>query len=99
MPRTSGFPPAANQKRRLSYSAVVTTLGRLHEKDAVTRARDGPAFRYVAVVNPSALVAWRMRRLLDTDADHASVLRRFVSSLTKQDEETLRRLLSDPDQT
>ncbi|GAA3048222.1 BlaI/MecI/CopY family transcriptional regulator [Actinokineospora globicatena] len=79
----------------LSYSAVVTTLTRLHEKKAVTRERSGRAFRYLAVTDPSALVAWRMSRLLDAEADHTSVLTRFVSSLTKGDEEILRKLLDD----
>ncbi|WP_253885056.1 BlaI/MecI/CopY family transcriptional regulator [Actinokineospora diospyrosa] len=79
----------------LSYSAVVTTLTRLYEKKAVTRTRVGRAYRYTAVTDPSALVAWRMSRLLDAEADHTSVLTRFVSGLDKRDEETLRRLLGE----
>ncbi|KAA9166151.1 BlaI/MecI/CopY family transcriptional regulator [Amycolatopsis acidicola] len=82
------------QDRKLSYSTVVTTLTRLHEKDAVTRERDGRAFRYSANGDPSTLVAWRMSRLLDAEADHASVLTRFVSDLSEKDEQTLRNLLA-----
>ncbi|GHF50451.1 putative transcriptional regulator [Amycolatopsis bartoniae] len=81
--------------RKLSYSTVVTTLTRLWEKDAVTRHRDGRAYRYAAIGDPSSLVAWRMSRLLDAEADHASVLTRFVSGLSEQDERTLRDLLAD----
>ncbi|RLK53915.1 putative transcriptional regulator [Actinokineospora cianjurensis] len=79
----------------LSYSAVVTTLTRLYEKKAVTRERAGRAYRYTAVTDPSALVAWRMSRLLDADPDHTSVLTRFVSALDEKDEQTLRRLLGE----
>ncbi|MET1075916.1 MAG: BlaI/MecI/CopY family transcriptional regulator [Umezawaea sp.] len=81
----------------LSYSTVVTTLTRLHDKDMATRVRDGRAFRYSAVAEPSALVAWRMRRLLDSDPDHASVLTRFVGSLNEKDERLLRDLLGKLD--
>ncbi|MCX4471749.1 Transcriptional regulator BlaI [Micromonospora sp. MW-13] len=77
----------------LSYSTVVTTLTRLFDKDAVTRQRDGRAYRYAAVTDAPALVAGRMGRLLRAEADHASVLRRFVSALDEQDEQLLRRLL------
>ncbi|WP_245931702.1 BlaI/MecI/CopY family transcriptional regulator [Actinokineospora auranticolor] len=79
----------------LSYSAVVTTLTRLHEKKAVTRQRIGRAYHYTALTDPPALVAWRMSKLLESETDHTSILTRFVSGLDKQDEETLRRLLGE----
>jgi predicted transcriptional regulator len=79
----------------LSYSAVVTTLTRLHDKHAVSRERVGRAYRYVAVAGASTLVAWRMGRLLDAQADHASVLTRFVSALDESDAAVLRALLAD----
>lgn len=78
-----------------SYSAVVTTLTRLHGKSAVTRVKDGRAYRYSATADPSALVAWRMARLLEAEADHAPVLTRFVRGLSEDDEAVLRRLLAD----
>ncbi|WP_285472168.1 BlaI/MecI/CopY family transcriptional regulator [Actinoplanes sp. NBRC 101535] len=81
----------------LSYSTVVTTLTRLHEKGSVTRSRDGRAFRYGALSDPAGLVADRMSRLLAVEADRASVLRRFVSTLTDSDERVLRDLLREPD--
>ncbi|HEX8868774.1 MAG TPA: BlaI/MecI/CopY family transcriptional regulator [Lentzea sp.] len=77
----------------LSYSTVVTTLTRLHDKAVVTRERDGRAYRYSAVADPSALTAWRMGRLLETEQDHGPVLARFVGGLSKQDEQLLRNLL------
>lgn len=83
----------------LSYSTVVTTLTRLYEKGALTRVRDGRAFRYGAVSNAAGLVADRMTRLLAGVPDRTSVLRRFVSTLDSHDERILRDLLADnPDE-
>ena len=79
----------------LSYSAVVTTLSRLRDKKAVARERVGRAYHYVAVADASTLVARRMGRLLDAQADHASVLTRFVSELDESDAAVLRALLAD----
>jgi predicted transcriptional regulator len=79
----------------LSYSAVVTTLTRLHEKRSVTRQRDGRAFRYGALRDAAGLVAERMSRLLADEPDRASVLRRFVGTLDDRDEEILRSLLRE----
>ncbi|MFI6291234.1 BlaI/MecI/CopY family transcriptional regulator [Nonomuraea sp. NPDC050790] len=81
----------------LSYSAVVTTLVRLHKKQAVTRRREGRSYRYGALVDAADMVAQRMSALLNAESDHANVLRRFVSELDAGDEELLRRLLSEPD--
>ncbi|WP_170167253.1 BlaI/MecI/CopY family transcriptional regulator [Actinoplanes xinjiangensis] len=80
----------------LSYSTVVTTLTRLHEKEAVARHRDGRAFRYGALADPAGLVADRMSRLMAVEPDRASVLRRFVSTLDEDDERLLRELLATP---
>ncbi|MEU0555726.1 BlaI/MecI/CopY family transcriptional regulator [Dactylosporangium maewongense] len=79
----------------LSYSAVVTTLTRLHEKGSVTRHRDGRAFRYGALRDAAGLVAERMSRLLAEEPDRATVLRRFVGTLDDRDEQTLRALLRE----
>ncbi|MFC6020480.1 BlaI/MecI/CopY family transcriptional regulator [Plantactinospora solaniradicis] len=77
----------------LSYSTVVTTLTRLFDKGAVTRDRDGRAYRYGAVRDAAGLVAERMSRLLAAEPDRGSVLRRFVSTLDDGDEQILRGLL------
>jgi len=77
----------------LSYSTIVTTLTRLHDKGMTTRVRDGRSFRYSATADPSALTAWRMGRLLESEPNRASVLTRFVDSLGAEDERVLRDLL------
>ncbi|WP_460308224.1 BlaI/MecI/CopY family transcriptional regulator [Actinocorallia aurea] len=79
----------------LSYSTVVTILTRLYDKGAATRRRDGRSYRYEAVSDAAALVAGRMSRLLTEEPDRASVLRRFVGTLSEQDEEFLRGLLNE----
>jgi predicted transcriptional regulator len=82
---------------RISYSTVVTTLTRLHDKGMATRTRDGRAYRYRATTDPSSLTAWRMGRLLESEPDRASVLTRFVDALDEDDERVLRDLLRDLD--
>ncbi|ADP79955.1 transcriptional repressor, CopY family [Pseudofrankia inefficax] len=79
----------------LSYSAVVTTLTRLHGKGVVTRRRAGRAFLYVAQSDAASLVAWRMNRLLDEQADHRPALTHFVAALSPGDEALIRQLLAE----
>ncbi|WP_232303960.1 BlaI/MecI/CopY family transcriptional regulator [Pseudofrankia sp. DC12] len=79
----------------LSYSAVVTTLTRLHGKGVVTRRRAGRAFLYVAKSDAASLVAWRMNRLLDEQADHRPALTHFVAALSPGDEALIRQLLAE----
>lgn len=83
----------------LAYSTVMTTLARLHEKGAVTRAARGRAYAYGLagdVVGAQASVtAHQMRRLLDGGGDRASVLSRFVDALDDESEALLRELLAE----
>jgi predicted transcriptional regulator len=79
----------------LSYSAVVTTLTRLHGKGVVTRRRAGRAFLYMAKSDAASLVAWRMNRLLDEQADHRPALTHFVAALSPGDEALIRQLLAE----
>jgi predicted transcriptional regulator len=79
----------------LSYSAVVTTLTRLHGKGVVTRRRAGRAFLYLAESDAASLVAWRMNRLLDEQADHRPALTHFVAALSPGDEALIRQLLAE----
>lgn len=77
----------------LAYTTVQTILVRLHEKGAVSRMPHGRGYAYAPVLDESDLVARRMRQLLDSEDDRASVLRRFVSELRPTDEAALRRAL------
>jgi predicted transcriptional regulator len=78
-----------------AYTTVMSTLARLAEKGALSRTRDGRAYRYqLAAPRASigqAVNARSMRRLMGDGADRAAVLARFVAELDADEE----RLLSD----
>jgi predicted transcriptional regulator len=81
--------------RPLTYSTVITTLGRLHTKGLLSRVRDGRSHRYAPVADEAGMAVLRMRRVLDEHADRGAVLTRFVSELSADDEAVVRRLLAD----
>ncbi|POM26114.1 Transcriptional regulator BlaI [Actinomadura rubteroloni] len=77
----------------LAYTTVVTILTRLHAKGLLVRAKEGRAYSYAPVSDEPGLAARRMRAVMDGRPDRATVLARFVDSLTDQDERLLRDLL------
>jgi predicted transcriptional regulator len=81
--------------RDLAYTTVLTALSRLYEKGALTRQRQGRAYAYTVAADTATLTARRMRRLLASDTDRATVLSRFVAELTPAEEELLEQLLRD----
>ena len=83
--------------RDLAYTTVMTTLTRLHSKDAVTRERAGRAYVYVPADTATA-AARRMRRLLDGRDDRTAVLARFLDELEPADVPVLQRLLAEAEQ-
>ncbi|WP_248966250.1 BlaI/MecI/CopY family transcriptional regulator [Sphaerisporangium perillae] len=85
----------------LSYSTVVTTLSRLHDKNVLTRTPRGRAFAYTPAADEPGLAARKMRQVLENEPDREAVLARFVDDLAAGDEQLLRRLLGadlDPGQ-
>ncbi|MDT8911426.1 BlaI/MecI/CopY family transcriptional regulator [Amycolatopsis sp. PS_44_ISF1] len=94
----AGGPVSATQVqqrlgRELAYTTVVTILSRLFEKGVATREKQGRSFAYTPVDDEPGLAARRMSRVLDAEADRTSVLARFVSNLSAEDERLLRGLL------
>ena len=77
----------------LAYTTVVTILSRLHDKGVLSRQRSGRAFRYSPVADEPGLAARRMTSVLAAEPDREAVLARFVSNLSSDDEQALRRLL------
>lgn len=77
----------------LAYTTVVTILSRLHDQGMADRSREGRAYAYRASAGHEQVAARRMRRLLDAEADRASVLASFVDGLSARDERVLRELL------
>jgi predicted transcriptional regulator len=78
----------------LAYTTVVTILSRLHAKGVLTRLRSGRAYSYAPVADEPGLAARRMRGVLDAEADREAVLARFVSGMSPEDEQALRRMLA-----
>ncbi|KUO16836.1 hypothetical protein AQJ91_34105 [Streptomyces dysideae] len=74
----------------LAYTTVVTTLTRLHGKQAVVRRREGRSYRWSAVVDAAGLAARRMHQVLNNESDRGAVLSRFVAELPPDDERSLR---------
>jgi predicted transcriptional regulator len=97
---TAGTPlsPGAVRERLggdLAYTTVVTILSRLHAKGVLERARAGRAYLYAPVADEPGLAARRMANVLAEEPDREAVLARFVSGLSRSDEELLRRMLGD----
>ncbi len=79
----------------LAYTTVVTILSRLHAKGVLERARAGRAYLYAPVADEPGLAARRMATMLAAEPDREAVLARFVSGLSRSDEQLLRRMLSE----
>ncbi len=81
----------------LAYTTVMTTLSRLHAKNAVARRLSGRAYQYSLPGGPDAarasMTARSMHRLLQAGNDHRGVLTKFVAELSPDDEALLRRML------
>jgi predicted transcriptional regulator len=82
----------------LAYTTVMTTLGRLFDKGALTREPAGRAYAYAVVGDQrtvdAAQTARRMRQLLEAGSDRTVALQHFVSELSPQDEQVLTDLLA-----
>ncbi|MEU6501109.1 BlaI/MecI/CopY family transcriptional regulator [Streptomyces californicus] len=79
----------------LARTTMATILSRLYEKGTLRRVPAVRGFAYEPVEDAAGLVAGRMRRELESDPRRDLVLKRFVSSLSESDEETLRKLLRE----
>ncbi len=89
--------PAGEVQQRLpgdlAYTTVLTILSRLCDKGAVIREKRGRSFVYWAAEDEAGLAARRMRTVLDGEPDRHGVLARFVSGLSRADEQLVRELL------
>ncbi|MET7762369.1 BlaI/MecI/CopY family transcriptional regulator [Streptomyces sp. NPDC005393] len=81
----------------LARTTVTTILTRLHDKGAVARARAGRGYAYTPTQDSPGLTARRMRSELEKEEDRETVLARFVSELSDDDERLLRSLLDGGD--
>ncbi|MER5636644.1 BlaI/MecI/CopY family transcriptional regulator [Kitasatospora sp. NPDC002227] len=80
----------------LARTTVATILARLHDKGQVQRHKAGRGFAYTPTVEDAAgLTARRMHHELGRNQDRSTVLARFVSDLSSDDERLLRSLLGE----
>ncbi|MFG2666702.1 BlaI/MecI/CopY family transcriptional regulator [Streptomyces sp. NPDC048387] len=79
----------------LARTTMATILTRLYEKGTLRRSPSGRGFAYEPVEDAAGLVAGRMRPALESEPRRDLVLQRFVSALSDDDEETLRKLLRE----
>ncbi|RFU42740.1 BlaI/MecI/CopY family transcriptional regulator [Actinomadura logoneensis] len=79
-----------------AYTTVNTILFRLLGKGLVSRMREGRHFLYKLAVDESLLVADQMRARLRVASDPREVLARFVATLSREEELTLRAILAHP---
>ncbi|MEU6680247.1 BlaI/MecI/CopY family transcriptional regulator [Streptomyces sp. NPDC046853] len=94
----AGEPMTAQQvnaalDKGLARTTMATILARLYEKGTLRRIPVVRGYAYEPVEDAAGLVAGRMHRELESDPRRDLVLKRFVSSLSEDDEETLRSLL------
>lgn len=81
-----------------AYTTVMSTLARLADKGALSRALDGRAYRYELAAPAGsiddALTARQMRRLMDQGGHRDAVLARFVAELDPDEGRFLAELLT-----
>ena len=78
----------------LAYTTVKTILDRLHEKGMLARTREGKAYTYTPVIQQADLAAGAMLAALAGSADRPAVLSRFLTDLSPDDADVIRRLLN-----
>lgn len=81
----------------LAYTTVLTILSRLYGKGMLVRHSVGRGNAYAPVRDEATETAVRMHSLLERGSDREAVLSRFVSELSREDEQLLHRLLGEQD--
>jgi predicted transcriptional regulator len=81
----------------LAYTTVLTILSRLYDKGMLVRHPAGRGHAYAPVRDEASDAAVRMHGLLERGSDREAVLARFVSELSREDEQLLHRLLGEQD--
>ncbi|MEV7040747.1 BlaI/MecI/CopY family transcriptional regulator [Amycolatopsis sp. NPDC051061] len=82
-----------NQHRDLAYTTVMTVLDNLHRKGRVTRDLENRAYHYRPVTTRAEATAQSLREVLDSVDDRESVLLHFISTVTEEESDVLRRAL------
>jgi predicted transcriptional regulator len=84
------------QKHRdIAYTTVMTVMDHLHSKGALTREKDGRAWRYQAVRSRDDHVAELLYSALDDAGDRGAALVRFVGRMRASEIDAVRRALAE----
>ncbi|QEO13168.1 BlaI/MecI/CopY family transcriptional regulator [Agromyces intestinalis] len=81
--------------RAPATTTVLTVLSRLERKGFVTRSRDARPHRYQALLSREDHTAELMHEVLDRASDRDAALARFLTTSSRQEAATLRRLLDE----
>ena len=73
--------PELNAARPLAYTTVMTVLDNLHRKGALSRERDGRAWRYSPTRTRAEHSAAMLQEVLGAARDRDEVLMHFVADL------------------
>src|SRR5258705_7030967 len=79
--------------RDIAYTTVMTVMDNLHRKGALTREKDGRAWRYLPARSRDEYAAELLSSVLDEAGDRSATLMRFVSRMRASEVEALRRAL------
>jgi predicted transcriptional regulator len=80
--------------KELAVTTVLTVLSRLEKKGLVKRERDIRPHRYRAVTSREEHTVELMNEVLGSAPDREAVLAKFIGSVSEQEAETLRKLLT-----
>jgi predicted transcriptional regulator len=81
--------------RDIAYTTVMTVMDNLHSKGALTRQKDGRAWRYEAAQSRDEYVAELLYSALDEAGDRGAALVRFVGRMRASEIDALRRALAE----
>jgi len=79
--------------RTIAYTTVMTVMDNLYHKGALTRERDGKAWRYQPTATREEYSARLMREALDASPATDRVFAHFVEHMTDEESQTLRAAL------
>lgn len=81
--------------RDIAYTTVMTVMDNLHRKGALTRHKDGRAWRYQTTQGRDEYVAELLYTALDEAGDRGAALVRFVGRMRASEIDAVRRALAE----
>lgn len=79
----------------LAYNTVYTVLTRMCDKGVLRRTKIGARMWYEPVLTPADHGTAKLHEVLDGSDDRLGLLRRFINTLSPEDEAALREMLEE----